>query len=98
MSASPSLAPAWALIPVKPFALAKSRLASVLREGERAAFARSMLEHVLGVLAASLDIGGVMVVTSCGEAAAVARAKGAFIGREQESAKLAEIVDMGLVD
>jgi 2-phospho-L-lactate/phosphoenolpyruvate guanylyltransferase len=94
-SADPSV---WALVPVKPFAQAKSRLRDVLGAPERAAFARSMVEHVLTVLRDAPEIAGTLVVTSCPEATALARSLGAAVVRDPEAAKLAAIVDHGLAD
>lgn len=90
--------PVWALVPAKPFARAKSRLAGVLDPEGKAALARSMLDHVLTALAASEGIGGVLVVTSGEEAAILARERGAATAREVEGAPLGEIVDAGLAD
>lgn len=86
----------WALVPVKAFALAKSRLQSELDAGERAAFARALFEHVLGVLAESTALGGTLVVTSCPEVAALAVARGAAVCPDAVSAGLGRIIDGGL--
>ena len=72
--------PTWAVVPIKQFAAAKSRLAPVLAAGERAELARLMAEDVLDVLMACRDIfAGVAVVTSDREAAAMAHRHGARI-------------------
>lgn len=63
----------WAVIPVKSFALAKSRLVHLSR-ARRAALARSMFEHVLGVLRASPEVAGIAVLTNGDDVEAAARA------------------------
>lgn len=55
----------WAIVPVKPLSLAKSRLAQVLSDAAREALVQQMLEHTLQILREyrpSLD--GTLVVTS----------------------------------
>lgn len=69
----------WALIPVKRFALAKRRLAPQLSPTERAALAKAMLRHVLGVLAGCRGLAGILIVTSDPDAMALARAFGAHV-------------------
>ena len=88
----------WALVPAKSFARAKSRLAGLLGEEERADLARAMLEHVLGVLAASAEIAGVMVVTDGDDVAALARERGAVTVRDAASPPLGSIVDAALAE
>ena len=64
----------WAVVPVKQFATAKSRLRSVLGPDERAELARLMFEDVLDALAPCRDfLAGVSAVTSDREVAEVAR-------------------------
>src|SRR5712691_6026624 len=67
----------WAVVPVKPFAVAKQRLVPVLRSRERAELARLMLEDVLEVLAACSALSGVIVVTREEKARRIARSRGA---------------------
>ena len=70
----------WAVIPVKPFALAKGRLAPVLDARERAILARLMLEDVLDVMSLCRDVlAGTAVVTSDPGAAACAQSHGAAV-------------------
>lgn len=90
--------PVWALVPAKSFARAKSRLSEVLDDRARAALARSMFDHVLGVLRASPEVAGVMVVTDGEDVAIVARAHGAEVVRDAESPPLGAIVDAALVE
>lgn len=70
--------PVWAVIPVKPFAEAKRRLAGVLPEAARRDLARAMFADVLAAVTATPGLAGVVVVTREGEAAALARAAGAL--------------------
>ena len=53
----------WAIIPVKPFNRAKSRLAPILSPEQRAALAEQMFRHSLEVMTSVKQIGGVMVVS-----------------------------------
>jgi 2-phospho-L-lactate/phosphoenolpyruvate guanylyltransferase len=71
----------WAVIPVKSFALAKSRLAH-LSADRRAALARSMFEHVIDVLRAGDDMEGIAVLTNDDHVAAAARDLGAEVVRD----------------
>ncbi|MEO7328461.1 MAG: 2-phospho-L-lactate guanylyltransferase [Minicystis sp.] len=86
----------WALVPVKAFSVAKSRLTAELGPKERAAFARRLFEHVLDVLALCSEVGGTMVVTSCPEVASLARARGATVVADVVPEGLGLIVDGGL--
>ena len=52
----------WAIVPVKRFSNAKSRLAAVLTEAERESLAGAMLNDVLGALRDAHGIAGVLVV------------------------------------
>ncbi len=54
----------WVLIPVKPLARAKTRLAAVLSPAEREALVRHMLDDVLAALAAAPGIAGIALVTA----------------------------------
>jgi FO synthase len=69
----------WAVVPVKPFHLAKRRLAPVLGESERAQLARVMFEDVLDALTGAQSLTGIIVVTNDDEAAALARRHGATV-------------------
>lgn len=53
---------AWALVPVRPFADAKSRLAGILAPAERARLAEEMLKDVLRALAAAPEISGIALL------------------------------------
>jgi 2-phospho-L-lactate guanylyltransferase len=71
--------PLPAIVPVKPFARAKRRLAPLLSPPERIALCRAMLGDVLAALRASPDIGEVLVVTSDSDAAILAGDNGASV-------------------
>ncbi|MEP0582667.1 MAG: 2-phospho-L-lactate guanylyltransferase [Roseibium sp.] len=73
----------WALIPVKPFADAKSRLSSVLTPNQRAQLAQAMFRdtHAATALAKGLD--GIAVVTKDPVAAEIARSIGARVIQDQ---------------
>jgi 2-phospho-L-lactate guanylyltransferase len=88
----------WALVPAKSFTRAKSRLAGSLGAAERADLARSMLEHVLAVLASCAEIAGVMVVTDGDDVADLARARGAVAVRDAAHPPLGAIVDAALAE
>jgi 2-phospho-L-lactate/phosphoenolpyruvate guanylyltransferase len=65
--------PLWVVLPVKDLHNAKQRLAGVLTPAERHALFRAMLEDVLTALAATLGLGGVLMVTHDPEAEALGR-------------------------
>jgi len=71
----------WAALPVKTFATAKHRLASLLTPAQRGALAAAMLEDVLSALAGA-PLGGIMVNTEDASAAAIARRFGAVVVAE----------------
>ena len=69
-----------AIVPVKRFSSAKTRLACALDAGERSMLARTMLEDVLDRLGCCEDIlSGTIVVTGDPEAAALARERYAVV-------------------
>lgn len=92
--------PLWGLLPVKPFARAKSRLAPVLGEAERIALARSLGQHVLSMLAACTEIDGVLVLSDSKEVAALTEEHGFIAEPEPRSdgspPGLNTLVDHGL--
>lgn len=65
----------WAIIPVKPFGLGKSRLAGVLGATERAELNRRLFQHVFATTAAALGSERVAVVTADGDLRAHAQAR-----------------------
>jgi 2-phospho-L-lactate/phosphoenolpyruvate guanylyltransferase len=63
----------WAIVPVKPFSLAKSRLKNLLSPEKRAALGREFLTHTLDVLAEVPEIGYRLVVSRDSAALTLAR-------------------------
>jgi 2-phospho-L-lactate/phosphoenolpyruvate guanylyltransferase len=86
---------AWAVVPAKSLADGKSRLRSVLGDGERAGFARRLLEHVLDVLQ-GCELDGVLVATGGDDVASVATSRGAQVLRDRDAGTLADVVDRAL--
>jgi 2-phospho-L-lactate/phosphoenolpyruvate guanylyltransferase len=80
--------PVWAVVPVKPFEVAKLRLAPVLSKLERICLARAMLEDVLDAIGAGRRIAGLIVVTRDADAAAMARQRGAIVFAEESGVRL----------
>lgn len=70
--------PRWAILPVKPFRHAKSRLSEVLGPAERVALVRTLLIRTLAVLAQTPGIAQRLVISRDAEALAVARQQGAL--------------------
>ena len=54
----------WALVPIKPRALCKTRLASVLSPARRIALVRTLLDHVLATLRATAAIDHIALVSA----------------------------------
>ncbi|MCP4984351.1 MAG: 2-phospho-L-lactate guanylyltransferase [Gammaproteobacteria bacterium] len=82
----------WAVVPVKSFSSAKTRLANTLQADERDRLSRAMMTDVLNVLLASPRIAATVVVTSDKEVADSAEAAGARIFHEQTSRGPAQAV------
>ena len=55
---------AWALVPIKPFATAKTRLEGLLTRAECARLAEEMARDVLRALYAAPDISGIAILTT----------------------------------
>jgi 2-phospho-L-lactate guanylyltransferase len=83
------------VIPAKSFSRAKSRLSACLDDRSRALFARSMLDHVLGVLARR-PLGEIVVATDCESVAALARDHGARVAFDSGPSSLGPIIDRSL--
>jgi 2-phospho-L-lactate guanylyltransferase len=75
----PSTGEIWAVVPVKGFERAKTRLAGILAPSERQELAKAMLADVLEALADTEGLAGILVVTADAEAAAMAASIGATV-------------------
>ncbi|MDW8300541.1 MAG: 2-phospho-L-lactate guanylyltransferase [Anaerolineae bacterium] len=78
----------WAIVPVKPFVRAKSRLASVLTPEQREALAERMLRHGLATLSSVPAITGIMVISRDTKVLAIAREYGAQTVQESGAPEL----------
>jgi 2-phospho-L-lactate guanylyltransferase len=78
----------WAIVPVKPFNRAKSRLEKALDPAQREAFAMKTFKHSLDVLTNVRQVGGVMVVSRDPKALAIARDYKAHTIHEGEATDL----------
>ncbi len=78
----------WAIIPVKPLRLAKSRLSGILTPEERQIFAEAMLRHVLTVINDVPQIMGTLVISRDSHALALARDMGAKTVQESGAPEL----------
>ncbi len=67
----------WAIVPVKPLRLGKSRLSGVLSDDERAVLNRMFLEQTLDILRAIPQVSQILVVSRDPAALAIAREFGA---------------------
>ena len=72
----------WAVIPVKGFDRAKSRLGGVFSTTFRQRLAAVMVEDVLTALSGAAGLGGILVVTEDAAAGALARRYGAAVSAE----------------
>ena len=86
----------WALVPVKRFSQAKSRLRDVLFDEERAKLAQAMLRDVLDNLRATSTVDGIAVVSADPEASAIAKTFGAATIFDAAEAGVNQAVQYGL--
>jgi 2-phospho-L-lactate guanylyltransferase len=86
----------WALVPIKAFDNAKTRLAEALSARQRHDFARAMAARVIGQLQQEQDLAGVSVVTSDRDVAAFSRLLGALVIREDDPSTLTQAVAGGV--
>lgn len=68
----------WAIVPVKPFSLAKSRLASIFSPQQRTDLGRWLLTRTLDVLAEVPEIARTLVISRDSAALAMARKRKVF--------------------
>ncbi len=78
----------WAIVPVKPLRVGKSRLSAVLSQDERADLNRRLLDHTLATLTAVPEIEQVLVISRDPSALALAREHGARTVQENGSSQL----------
>lgn len=78
----------WAIVPVKPMRLGKSRLAPVLSEEERIALNQQLLVHTVQTLKSMPELERVLVVSRDPGALALARHYGARTVQEDDSSQL----------
>ena len=78
----------WAIVPVKPLRVGKSRLSGVLTQDERADLNRRLLSHTLNTLAAIPEIEQILVVSRDPAALSLAREHGARTVQENGAHQL----------
>ena len=78
----------WAIVPVKPLRVGKSRLSGVLSQDERADLNRRLLDHTLDTLTAIPEIEQVLVISRDPAALSLAREHGARTVQENGAPKL----------
>ncbi len=78
----------WAIVPIKPMRLGKSRLATVLSEEERAALNRQLLARTVETLKSVPELEQVLVVSRDTAALALARKHGARTVLEDDESHL----------
>ena len=78
----------WAIVPVKPLAKGKTRLAGSLNPEERFALNREMLDHLLAVLGTVSEIERTLVVSRDSAVLALARDRGARTLSERQPSEL----------
>jgi 2-phospho-L-lactate guanylyltransferase len=89
----------WALIPIKGFDHAKSRLSEVLQPGERARLAQELFRHVVSILRSSPEIDEIAVVSDSGDTRAHAQRMGLLALADPPGAPgLADVVDHALAE
>ncbi len=85
----------WAMVPVKPFRIGKSRLSSVLSEDERVVLNRGLLENTLDILNTVSEIEHILVVSHDPYALAISRNYGAYTFQESGQRGLNRALEEG---
>lgn len=83
----------WLIVPAKPFAEGKTRLAEILSPEERARLNRDFLDHTLDVATAFPGIGRTIVVSADPAVLDIVRARGATIVEDPGEADLNAALD-----
>ncbi len=78
----------WAIVPVKPLRLGKSRLSSVLNDDDRAKLNRRLLLHTITILRQIREIHQVLVISRDPQALALARRQGVRTVQETTGSQL----------
>ena len=78
----------WAIVPVKPFAQGKSRLAGVLTDAERIALNRSLFNHTLRSIQGARGVHQVCVISGDPEVLALATSSRAWALQEGTNSNL----------
>lgn len=86
----------WALIPIKRFDQAKSRLSPLFGPAERAMLAQAMLGDVLEAIGGATVFSGILAVTGDAQAAARAREVGAAVLDDPHDAGINDAVRLGI--
>lgn len=86
----------WALLPVRGFSSAKTRLGSALNAAERSELARAMLSDVLAVLTRSPAVAGILLVSGDREVARFGANYGVVTLMEPAAAGTNAAVQLGL--
>lgn len=87
----------WAIVPVKPFNLGKSRLAGTINEDERINLNTRLLKHTLITLSEIPEIGQVLVVSRDSNVLSISRELGAKTILENGSPQLNEALSRATV-
>jgi 2-phospho-L-lactate guanylyltransferase len=85
----------WALVPIKPFHMAKERLRQALSDDDREALSRGMVLRTLSVLTRTPELSGVAVVTGDERATALAKRSGVTVFADPENGDLNAAVALG---
>ena len=85
----------WAIIPVKSYGRAKSRLNTLTRES-RSQFARALLERTMSAASESMGVESILLATDCADIARDATASGHHVQRDLPEELLGSVLDRAL--